>query len=59
MPDRILVTDMDVFVFRDQEIYHVMLRIGDNDYDITELVYDNLAVQAAIESLKSIRTGTT
>lgn len=59
MPDRILVTDMDVFVLRDQEIYHVMLRIGDNDYDITELVYDNLAVQAAIESLKSIRTGTT
>ena len=56
MPDRILVTDMDVFVLRDQEIYHVMLRIADNDYDITELVYDNLAVQAAIESLESMST---
>ena len=59
MPDRILVTDMDVFVLRDQEIYHVMLRIADNDYDITELVYDNLAVQAAIESLESMSTRAT
>ncbi len=56
MPDAILVTDTDVTVIKDFEIYHVMLRIGKKDYDITELVYDDMAVQAAIETLESMST---
>ena len=56
MPDAILVTDTDVTVIKDFEIYHVMLRIGKRDYDITELVYDDMAVQAAIETLESMST---
>ena len=54
--DTILVTDTDVTVTKDNELHHVMLRIGDKDYDISEMVYDDMAVQAAIETLESMST---
>ena len=54
--DTMLVTDTDVTVTKDGELHHVMLRIGDKDYDISEMVYDDMAVQAAIETLESMST---
>ncbi len=57
--DIILVTDTDVKVTKDSEMYQVILRIGKKDYDISEMVYDDMAVQAAIESLESMSTRAT
>ena len=54
--DTVLVNDTDVVVHKDGELHHVMLRIGNREYDISELVYDEMAVQAAIETLESIET---
>ena len=54
--DIILVTDTDVKVTKDSEMYQVILRIGKKDYDISEMVYDDMAVQAAIKSLESMCT---
>ena len=54
--DTITVNDTEVVVHKDGEVRHVMLRIGSKDYDITEMVYDNIVVQRAIESLDSVET---
>ena len=56
MNDAIRVNDTDVVVVRNGETRQVLLRIGSKDYDITELVYDDMAVQAAIETLESMST---
>ena len=50
MNDAIRVNDTDVVVVRNGETHIVLLRIGRKDYDITELVYDDMAVQAAIQA---------
>ena len=50
MNDAIRVNDTDVVVVRNGETRKVLLRIGRKDYDITEQVYDDMAVQAAIQA---------
>ena len=50
MNDTIRVNDTDVVVVRNGETRQVLLRIGKKDYDITEQVYDAMAVQAAIQA---------
>ena len=50
MNDAIRVNDTDVVVVRNGETRQVLLRIGKKDYDVTEKVYDDMAVQAAIQA---------
>ncbi len=56
MPDSIHVVGVELNVVRDGETNHVILTIGSKDYDVTERVYEDLAVQAAIKSLESMST---
>ena len=50
MNDAIRVNDTDLIVVRNGETREVILRIGKNDYDVTEKVYDDMLVQAAIQT---------
>ena len=50
MNDAIRVNDTDLVVVRAGETRQVLLRIGKRDYDVTELVYDDMLVQAAIQT---------
>ena len=50
MNDAIRVNDTDLVVVRNGETLQVFLRIGKKDYDVTEKVYDDMAVQAAIQA---------
>jgi len=49
-----VISDMDLQVQNDNGIKHVMLRIGPNVYDITEMVFMDELVEAAIVSLEAM-----
>ena len=46
------ITDVDLLVHNNQGIKNVLLRIGPNTYDITEMVFMDELVEAAIMSLE-------
>ena len=50
MNDAIRVNDTDLIVVRNGETREVILRIGKNDYDVTEKVYNDMLVQLAIQT---------
>ena len=49
-----LVSDTSVYIMRDGDDFHVMVRIGADKFDITELVLLNDEVENAIMSLEAM-----
>ncbi len=50
-----LIGDTSVYVMRDGHDFHVVLQIGVDEFDITETVLMNEAVEDAIMSLEAMK----
>lgn len=53
-----LLSDTDVSVHTDGDSTHVMLRIGVVEYDISEIVFADQAVEDAINTLEAMKNTT-